>query len=48
MRECRHPNIVLFLGLAKEPGEYGRTFVGFYIPISQALITTHILHMFDH
>jgi len=27
MRECRHPNIVLFLGLAREPGDFGRTFV---------------------
>ena len=27
MRECRHPNIVLFLGLAHEPVTAGRTFV---------------------
>jgi hypothetical protein len=27
MRECRHPNIVLFLGLAHEPVQGGRTFV---------------------
>ncbi len=24
MRECRHPNIVLFLGLCKEPSGEGR------------------------
>ncbi|KAL1409669.1 hypothetical protein Q8F55_003665 [Vanrija albida] len=27
MRECRHPNIVLFLGLSKEPTEDGRVFI---------------------
>ncbi|TXT06061.1 hypothetical protein VHUM_03534 [Vanrija humicola] len=27
MRECRHPNIVLFLGLSKEPTAEGRIFI---------------------
>ncbi|WRT63406.1 uncharacterized protein IL334_000311 [Kwoniella shivajii] len=27
MRECRHPNIVLFLGLSKAPGDDGRVFI---------------------
>ncbi|WVQ85199.1 hypothetical protein IAT38_007364 [Cryptococcus sp. DSM 104549] len=33
MRECRHPNIVLFLGLSKAPGDDGRVFIiSEYVP----------------
>nr|XP_019014211.1 TKL/LISK/LISK-DD1 protein kinase [Kwoniella pini CBS 10737]OCF52992.1 TKL/LISK/LISK-DD1 protein kinase [Kwoniella pini CBS 10737] len=45
MRECRHPNIVLFLGLSKAPGEDGRVFIiSEFVPrgnLRQYILSSH-------
>nr|XP_019048401.1 TKL/LISK/LISK-DD1 protein kinase [Kwoniella bestiolae CBS 10118]OCF27331.1 TKL/LISK/LISK-DD1 protein kinase [Kwoniella bestiolae CBS 10118] len=45
MRECRHPNIVLFLGLSKAPGDDGRVFIiSEFVPrgnLRQYILSSH-------